>query len=69
MYDSNSARISYYRNRNEQQYESYDDDFKWFTKEAKAGGNKGEKRKIGKKKRKVSSFLYTSDSRYIIMGL
>lgn len=35
MYDSNSARISYYRNRNEQQYESYDD-FKWFKKEAKS---------------------------------
>lgn len=33
MYDKNSARIDYYRNRNEQQYESYDD-FKGFTKEA-----------------------------------
>ena len=29
MYDKNSARIDYYRNRNEQQYESYDD-FKGF---------------------------------------
>lgn len=36
MYDRNSARINYYRNRNEQQYEIYDDDFKGFTKEAKS---------------------------------
>ena len=49
MYDRNSARISYYRNRNEQQYEIYDDDFKGFTKEAKSEEDeyaKGEREKV-----------------------
>lgn len=36
MYDRNPARMGYFRNLNEQQHESYDDDFKGFIKEAKS---------------------------------
>ena len=56
MYDSNSARISYYRNRNEQQYESYDDDFKGFTKEAKS--EEDEYTKEEREKKSFLSFLF-----------
>lgn len=56
MYDRNSARIDYYGNRNEQQYESYDDDFKGFTKKAKS--DEDEYAKEESKKKSFLSFLF-----------
>lgn len=56
MYDRNSARIDYYRNRNEQQYESYDDDFKGFTKEANPVEDEYSKEE--RKKKSFLSFLF-----------
>lgn len=55
MYDKNSARIDCYRNRNEQQYESYDD-FKGFTKEANPVEE--ECLKAERKKKSFLSFLF-----------
>lgn len=43
MYNRNSTRMEYFRNLNEQQYENYDDDFKWVIKEAKPSKDKYEK--------------------------
>ena len=45
MYSKNLARIYYYRNRNMQQYKSYDDDFKGFKKEAQTSGDEFSKEK------------------------
>ncbi len=52
MYSKNSARMYYYRNRNMQQYESYDDDFKGFKKEVQASGDE-----FSKEKRKKNNLL------------
>ncbi len=52
MYSKNLARIYYYRNRNMQQYKSYDDDFKGFKKEAQTSGDE-----FSKEKRKKNNLL------------
>ncbi|MEL5900000.1 hypothetical protein AAGC94_18325 [Clostridium sporogenes] len=60
MYETNSAKMNYFRNRNQQQYDSYDDDFKGFTKEAEAA--KDEYSKEEKKKKGIFSFLFRKAS-------
>jgi hypothetical protein len=49
MYSTNSARIKQYRHRNDQQYDSYDDDFKGFTKEAESAREEYSKEENKKK--------------------
>lgn len=61
MYDKNSARMDYYRNRNHQQYESYDDDFKGFTKEAQSSDDEFQKEE--RKRKSLLSFLFRKTGR------
>lgn len=56
MYGGNLVRIDYYRNRSMQQYESYDDDFKGFKKEAQA--SEDEFLKEDRKRKSLLSFLF-----------
>lgn len=60
MYSTNSSRMEYYRQRNEQQDDSYDDDFKGFTKEVE--GKKDDFLKEEKKNNRLFNFLFRKAS-------
>ena len=64
MYDRNSARIDYYGNHNEQQYESYDDDLKGLQRKLSLMKMSMQKRKA---KRKV--FLASCLERLVTVSL